>query len=532
MSSLRPCLRADLSFRRRATRTALVDATGTPVFELEGIEVEIVSVMDGATALDELVATARTIGLSDEAAVPSLLARLEAAGCLEEPGPADAPGTGMVVANDELMRKAIILASRGLDGPARNVLAELESRAPGSPEVADLLAVLDAEAVMAVDDVAAAEVEGRRRDAEAKVIEAPPPTYAFAPKKAPAKIGRVGRKRLRKLQKFAILVAILSVIPIRAGVHGPAKLQPERVQVLRSGVHGVIEKILVSDGAAVAAGQPLMMFEQGPTQTQIGALEAMLASLRAQHRELERGGDPSALVEARSATSAAAALVSRQSAECSQVEQLVHSGVLPAAALDTCRQSLASTRTRSSVAHAQLVGANATADPAALAASRARLQAAEGQLAEMRGSLATLTVRSPFAGRVVAPNLAARRGALVEVGEELGRVVGGRGAIARILLEPSDVAVVRVGADVILRTRALGDRTLTGRVVHIAETLETQADGSPKLVVEARVPKGVPMGVVDLPAAAEIKAGWTVLTVVVSRRLRSWISLEVVPFFS
>lgn len=528
VGSAPPRLKASLSFRPEGGATLLVDPDGHTVATLQGPEVALAAIMDGETDEGELLETARTLGVEREEAVRSLIDRLWAAGCLE--AGRDTGGTGLVPVTEESMRRAIILAGRGIDGPARQLLLEIEQVDPGRPEVRDLLAVLDAEREegLAESEVTREEILQAENEA-AVVLPKPGPSLTYRPKQAPSQLGKTARRRLTRVAVVGGVLGILALIPARGTVYAPAALRPVVAEPVRAPLGGAtITTVLARDGDLVRRGQIVVQLMDMPARAGVALAETTLAARMADLQAAERGAQAADVGEARAEAQARAQDLARVGAECANTRRLVQQGVMARADLDACERRRAAMRSAALAAREGLTRVDVRGDPLLIAAARGRVEAAQVALDHARRELARHALRSPVDGRFAAPRIESRIGQVLAEGEEVGRVVSGNTIVAEIQLDPSDAALVSVGAAVVARARVLAGQP-SGKVTVVSSSVETEQDGRRVLPVRATLQGSEPLAVVDLPATVEIEADGTSLLGSVLRRFVGWVRLRVVP---
>ncbi len=528
-----PCLRHEIQIRSlEGDLRALTLPDGSTVLELSGAEAALSSVLDGQTPLADLEATATVLGLPGRPAVEALLSRLAAAGCLtEDPRPSTAlalrPDDNATV--DELMRRATILAARGIDGPARELLLQIEQLSPGRPEVAEMLATLHEDHERAALEERAAVDEIVQQESSAETVPAASVGFTYHPRQKPAMLGLETRRRLRRWGIAAAAVGAMALIPIRRTVYAPATLRPWHLQVVRSPVEATVQAIAVRDGARVRPGQVLVELDPGPALARIALAEAELHARQVELAALEGGPSEAAVGEARAVAQARAADAARVAARCEDIERAVRDGVRPRSDLDACRREQAAVRSVTTSARSRVVVASLGAQPEVLASARGRVAAATEALAVVRADLERRHVRSPVAGTAVVAGLERRRGGAVREGEELLSVAAGHSALALIPVSLGDAGLLELGARVSIRARALGASQVSGVVTAVADRVARQPDGTAALVAEARVDAGRPLAVAELTATAEIEARRTSLLGGVLRRLVSWLRFAVLP---
>jgi HlyD family secretion protein len=204
---------------------------------------------------------------------------------------------------------------------------------------------------------------------------------------------------------------VLQTQPLQRSLQFSARVQtPARVEV-GSTLTGRVAKVLVAEGATVAAGAPLLVLEEGELQA---ALQQAQANLRqalarsASQRAINQPGADAAWQQAE-ATRAAA------ERELSRTRDLVAQGFLSPARGDEAQRNLAVASAQRDAARAQAQANQADGpEPAGLEA-QGLAAAAAVQLARVRLDQATL--RSPAAATVIARQV--EPGQIVQPGRAL-----------------------------------------------------------------------------------------------------------------
>ncbi len=292
-------------------------------------------------------------------------------------------------------------------------------------------------------------------------------------------------------------------------IRGTGRVSPSsRLQVVSNLEGGIIDAILVRTGSIVDRGTPLVRLDRTATGSALSSSEAQYDALRAKIGRLEAevagrapvfpgGADPAAAEQIgieqalyrsrmadygsmiaaaearvtqseRSVAEASAALSSRRSAlgaattELNLIRPLVERGIEPrlslvqaenAAAMaqgDAAAASAALTRTQSAVAEARATLARQRQDwrsqsAQELATAQGEMLTLRRQLPELSARVQRTTVRSPVAGRINRV-LITTVGGTIAPGAPLVEVVPSEGSlIVEALIQPRDIAWIRIG---------------------------------------------------------------------------------------
>jgi HlyD family secretion protein len=304
---------------------------------------------------------------------------------------------------------------------------------------------------------AAAAVFGRGR-APAPAAEAPPP--AVPVEVAAARQGEVVR---------AVEVSG-TVASARA-----ASIYPK--------ISGRVARVLVQDGARVAAGQALVELDAGDQRAELRQADAAVAAAEARLVLLERGQRPqerqvvyNAFTQAQNQVKAAETqvVVSEAALRVAETtlrrqEVLLLEGAVAQAQVDQARLQYDQARAQLDSARAQLEIARTAADSARaqwdmtqLGARNEEIQAARAQVAQARAvaslarqRLAAMMIRAPFAGRVT--GLTAVTGDFLTSGDFAGRgapvaqVYDEQALEVEVTVGERDIGLIRVGQPAVVR---------------------------------------------------------------------------------
>ena len=235
-------------------------------------------------------------------------------------------------------------------------------------------------------------------------------------------------------------------------------------------IAGYVEKVLVGENEAVAAGAALVELDARDYQAQASQIESEIAALlaggdtvRAQQREQN-----AAIAQARAQLAAVSAQAELARQQVARYRPLAESGAEP-------REKLEQFQTQAREAEAQVAAARA----AVLASERrqgslgqqigqssAQANAARAQLEAARLNLASTTLNASIAGRI--GDLTVRPGQFVQPGQRLMSIVPTDQLYVTANFKETQLALMRPGQPVTLKVDALPDVTIAGRVDSIA----------------------------------------------------------------
>lgn len=231
--------------------------------------------------------------------------------------------------------------------------------------------------------------------------------------------------------------------PLVATRSASVTLRPAQESRVASGATGRVAAVVAREGAAVAAGDPLVRLDDAQARSAVDAAELALAQARIQ-LERARRSSADAVDQAAAAARTAEqnlALVQRQ---LSEAEGLLGLGAVAPSDVDTLRAQRS--QAESAVLQArEAVRRAGRADDEDLALLSLQVQQAEVQLRQARAALAETTVRAPFAGDVA--EVFTEVGEFVGAGSPVARLLGNGPKIASFTVPPEDAPLLeRLGS--------------------------------------------------------------------------------------
>jgi ABC exporter DevB family membrane fusion protein len=232
-------------------------------------------------------------------------------------------------------------------------------------------------------------------------------------------------------------------------------------------VSATVDKVFVTEGQQVKAGDPLVQLANTVEAAAAAAAEADLATERANLARTLKGQR----VEDRDAVGAdaqaAKARAELSSSVLARTEQLIKSGAATADELDRARRTAQGDQATYKAADARFRAAEAGSRNEDITAARARVLGAEARAAQARALLERLLVRAPLDGEVLQVKI--RPGELYSPGGQEPLVVMGdtRTLRVRMDVDERDIGRVVVGATAFARAEAFGEQPFTGKVVEV-----------------------------------------------------------------
>lgn len=340
---------------------------------------------------------------------------------------------------------------------------------------------------------------GRNGAGDAGDDEPPPLTESEPDPEAPLRIAPptatgpaepyLTRRRLWALAGVGALL-ILCFGRMRLTIGGPFALLPDRSGEVRTEVEGIVAEVLVNEGDAVAAGQPIARLVDRDFSVTQRKTAAALAEARANLRKLERGPTAAEIAVARAGAERAVDRLRFATATAQRVASLVALNGATRQEAESAQQVATTATNDVAEAQGRLHILEAGSRPEDIAAMRAQVAQLAAQADYDLDQLRRVTIVSPVAGVVATParELRAMTGQLVAKGALIARVFAYDTVIAQIVIPEQEIADVRVGLPVVLRARAYPDRAFTGRVTAIATVATGAAAGADPVSVAGTTP--------------------------------------------
>jgi membrane fusion protein (multidrug efflux system) len=240
--------------------------------------------------------------------------------------------------------------------------------------------------------------------------------------------------------------------------------------VIAPKVSGYVAEVPAVENRAVAAGDPLVVLEDGDYRDALALAEAQLAAQRAAVARIEAQAEAAeaSVAQARARVAAAEAEVTRNAADLARYRQLAARDVASAQRLEAVEA--ASAAAEAGLREARAGVATAEANRGVIAAQKAEAEAMiaglEASRDRARRDLEATVLRAPFDGTV--GNLSVAAGDLVAPGKRLLAVMPLGAVYVEANFKETQIAELRPGTEVHLSFDAFPGRELTGRVEGIA----------------------------------------------------------------
>lgn len=280
------------------------------------------------------------------------------------------------------------------------------------------------------------------------------------------------QQRAERLERLTVPVQVVDLTQ-RLRVSG--QVQPIRQVNVSPRESGRLAELLVDQGDEVVAGQLLARMDYGDLASGIRQAQARIQELQARLAEQQAGERPQVIAAAQARVDAARSQVDLAQRELERIQALVQAGVVARSELDQRSARLEQAQADLRAAQQELERLQLGSRPETLQQIQAQIAQAQAELAQRQSRLAEAEVRAPFSGVVVqrfaevgsfvAPTTAASDATAASSSSILALA---QGIEVRAEVPEAQIAQVRVGQPVEIRSLAYPDRLVQGRVKRIA----------------------------------------------------------------
>jgi len=280
------------------------------------------------------------------------------------------------------------------------------------------------------------------------------------------------QQRAERLERLTVPVQVVDLTQ-RLRVSG--QVQPLRQVNVSPRESGRLAELLVDQGDEVVAGQLLARMDYGDLASGIRQAQARIQELQARLAEQQAGERPQVIAAAQARVDAARSQVDLAQRELERIQALVQAGVVARSELDQRSARLEQAQADLRAAQQELERLQLGSRPETLQQIQAQIAQAQAELAQRQSRLADTEVRAPFSGVVVqrfaevgsfvAPTTAASDATAASSSSILALA---QGIEVRAEVPEAQIAQVRVGQPVEIRSLAYPDRVVQGRVKRIA----------------------------------------------------------------
>ncbi|TMQ18983.1 MAG: biotin/lipoyl-binding protein [Deltaproteobacteria bacterium] len=270
------------------------------------------------------------------------------------------------------------------------------------------------------------------------------------------------RRRIFTLRRSAVIALVIALLVAPWTIRMPVMVDADFVMVpgqrveVRAQTAGFLDRVLVREGDAVKAGQPLAVLRNPDLDLELRVVEAELDKLDARLAELHRGARREVIALAQSQLATAQAARSRHAQRAARVTLLADSGLGTGTDAASAVGSAAVSRSLASAAQWQLASLEAGARPEDIAAAERAL----------------LTIRSPIDGVVATKHLEDRRYARLERGDSFTEIHDVGAFVAEIPLSVgAPLAELAAGDEIELRSLGAPGEAIHCAIARLRDTV-------------------------------------------------------------
>ena len=231
-----------------------------------------------------------------------------------------------------------------------------------------------------------------------------------------------------------------------------------------------VERILVEEGAAVRAGDTLVVLTQTGLPQDIQQRRSRVAAAEAELNDLLRGARPEELERARADLRSATSEADRTAADSVRLARLLAAGGISQSAFDASANAARVAGARRDAAREALELLQAGARRDRISAARAAVGTARAQLAMGEAAAGDLVLTAPVAGQVLARH--AEPGEVLPAGIPVLSLGDASHAWVRVYVTSPVFASIKVGDVVPLTIDGLEGESFQSRVTALATAAE------------------------------------------------------------
>ena len=280
------------------------------------------------------------------------------------------------------------------------------------------------------------------------------------------------RRRALLIAVAAVVAAAASSIPLPYRITDDCRIEATHRAHLRFAVAGRVQEVLAREGDRVERGQVVARLFPGELQNELERARARSKKVEAELAALQRGARQEELEQARLAASRKAAEMEFAAREVERWKNAADTGAGSREEADRARSELEIKQREHEEALALWRLLRAGNRPETVAAKRAELEQAQGEVRLLEQKLADTELRSPLSGVIATPNLDQRVGEQMQIGQDFAEVLDRSQLEVEVLVDESQIDLVAPGQPVRVRLRSLPDRESAGAVERIAPRVE------------------------------------------------------------
>lgn len=276
---------------------------------------------------------------------------------------------------------------------------------------------------------------------------------------------------------LCIFLLVVAFLPYKYETSGGFNILPAGLNQANARTDGEIFKILVKEGDWVEENQQLAQLSSWDQEHDVAVFRAKLSAAKANLAQLVDGAKPEAIAVAEKQVEAQRASVTYNKTQLDRMEELLKTGTIAQALFDKTKKTYDDDVTKLQAAVANLDLVRSAATQSQLDAAKADVEHMTAELSYKEDLLERTRVRAPAAGRVITPNLNLLIGKWLKSGEKLLEIENSKTVDAEIEVPETDVAIVKPGETVRIKSWGYSDREIPGKVVFIAPAADKKSYG-------------------------------------------------------
>lgn len=288
--------------------------------------------------------------------------------------------------------------------------------------------------------------------------------------------GSINKKLLFKMGLLVALI-IIFLIPYPFDAGGDFKILPVNQLSVRAMVQGEIEQVMVKEGQWVKKGQILALLADKDQKARRDSAKESLTAAQEKLTMMRNGPKPEAVAKAEQEVKLVAKALQYSTVEADRYTKMFREKSVSEKEYMDYLKARDEDRERLILAKKNLELVKVPFRPEEIKQMEAEVRRLEAELVLAEKNLQLTKLLSPAEGRLITAYPLQKVGQYLDVGELLGVLQDARVTIAEIEVPESDIAQVKLGAPVNLKTWALPTKTFKGKVTKIAPVGFTQERG-------------------------------------------------------
>lgn len=269
-------------------------------------------------------------------------------------------------------------------------------------------------------------------------------------------------------EPVAVQVATAGPSTLQPVLHltGRVTLDPSKVASISAPFEGVVDSILVEEGAHIARGEPIVKMDAQLAEQDLAKATAVLAKARAAYELLKAGPRPEDIEVARQDVVARRMDLDSLKTQLAGKEKLRQKNLISPVEFDDAQRKCQAAEAALKATRAKLDLLEKGPRPQELAEAEEDLQAAVADEALAKVKLDRCTAKSPIEGNLV--KVAVHPGMALAVAAPIADIVDLRQVLVEAVVPLTQLADVKIGNTAKVITAAYPDHTFEGKVVRVS----------------------------------------------------------------